>query len=97
GWFIAAGPGFGLLAVAPQLPADRRGASADRTRYGAQRFTVCVQTVNLDPFAQIELLVMFSHRSNTLEVLHLFRELREPSFSSTTNPLKDAGSPPSRG
>jgi hypothetical protein len=39
-----------------------------------------MQAVNLNPLLQAELAVMFSHRNNTLQVLHLSRELRGSSF-----------------
>ena len=61
---VAPGPLLGRLTVALQLPADGRRAPPQNGSDRAQRFTVCMQTVNLNPLPEAQLLIpSFFHRN----------------------------------
>jgi hypothetical protein len=61
---VASGPLLGRFTVTPQLPADGGCAPLQHARDRAQRFTVCMQTVNLDPLPEAQLLILsFFHRN----------------------------------
>ena len=72
---LAPSPGAGLdhrplhlvadlgAAVAGQLAGDRCRSPAKGAGNGSARFTVCMQTVNLAPLIQAELIVSLSHRN----------------------------------
>jgi len=60
-----------------QFPTDRTRRTTQVIGYVSKRFTVCMQTINLNPLFKTELVVNSSHRGNTLAVLHLCRELGE--------------------
>ncbi len=70
-------PGLGHQAVAPQFPANGRRRATEANSDRPLRFTVCMQTVNLNPLLHRQLPISFSHRntSYTSKVLHLQREL----------------------
>ena len=74
-------PGLGHQAVAPQFPANGRRRATEANSDRPLRFTVCMQTVNLNPLLHRQLPISFSHRntSYTSKVLHLQRELSESS------------------
>ena len=61
---VAPGPLLGHLTVALQFTADRRRAPPQNASDAAQRFTVCMQTVNLNPLPEAQLLILsFFHRN----------------------------------
>jgi hypothetical protein len=66
GRLVAPLPDPGALGVALQLPTDRRRPPAKRRRNFVLRFTVCMQTVNLNALLKAELAITLSHRHNTL-------------------------------
>src|SRR5271166_81411 len=61
---VAPSPLLGRLTVALQLTADRRRTPPQNASDAAQRFTVCMQTVNLNPLPEAQLLILsFFHRN----------------------------------
>ncbi len=73
---VAPGPPLGGLAVALQFTTDGRGASPQNASDATQRFTVCMQTVNLNPLPEAQLLILSLFPSQHLcTVLHFIREL----------------------
>ncbi len=61
---VAAAPLFRSLAVALQFTADRRNAALQNSGDEALRFTVSMETVNLNPLRQDQLLILsFFHRN----------------------------------
>jgi hypothetical protein len=63
---VAARPDLGRSRVTPQFPTDRRRRPIEYRRNLVLRFTVCMQTVNLDALFKAELAITLSHRHNTL-------------------------------
>src|SRR5271163_1512601 len=63
---VATRPDLGRSRVAPQFPTDRRRSPVKRRRNFVLRFTVCMQTVNLNALLEAELAITLSHRHNTL-------------------------------
>jgi len=61
---VTARPLLRRLAVALRFPAHGRRTPSENSRDEPQRFTVCMQTVNLDPLREAQLFITsFSHRN----------------------------------
>src|SRR5579863_2261164 len=91
---VASFPGFSFQAVPPQLSGDgRRRAPQDRCDR-ASRFTVCMQTVNLDSVLHRQLCVSFPHGNTPYTgcctcSVNLANPVRLPRLSSCQTSERD--------